>query len=155
MYPRKVGRDMVRKALIHNFGRQLSWWTTLLLALATLVVVDLVVQGVRRVYWPTDQDVMQRIEKDANARRALREHVASMEDGVDHDDMDDDMEMQDLGQVKNGGVSARASLQGDRRGVRISVDDYRPRFTSPAEEEEEEEEREHTWEALGRKLKAR
>ncbi|GAB0137164.1 hypothetical protein EsDP_00005444 [Epichloe bromicola] len=141
MYPRKVGRDMVRKAFIHNFGRKLSWWTTLLLALATLVVVDLVVQGVRRVYWPTDQDLMQRIEKDANARRALREHVASMEDGADHDDI----EMRDLvaahggsaavEEEKDGGVSARTSLQGDRRGVRISVDDYRPRFTSPVEEE--------------------
>ncbi|QPH03861.1 hypothetical protein C2857_000256 [Epichloe festucae Fl1] len=148
MYPRKVGRDMVRKAFVHNFGRQLSWWTTLLLALATLVVVDLVVQGVRRVYWPTDQDLMQRIEKDADARRALAEHVASMEeDGVDHED---GIEMQDLvaahggsaaveeEKKKNGGVSARASsLQGDRRGVRISVDDYRPRprFTPPVEEE--------------------
>ncbi|KAG5976494.1 hypothetical protein E4U55_007305 [Claviceps digitariae] len=72
-YPRKVGKDMVRKGLLQNFGRQLSWWTTLLLALATLVVMDLVVQAVRRVYWPTDQDLMQRIEKDEEARRAVCE----------------------------------------------------------------------------------
>lgn len=91
MYPKKVGKDMVRRGFLDNFGRQLSWWTTLLVALATLVVMDLVVQGVRRVYWPTDQDLMQRIEKDSSARKALREHAALREQGVG-----DDVEMQDL-----------------------------------------------------------
>ncbi|OAQ65310.1 phospholipid-translocating P-type ATPase, flippase [Pochonia chlamydosporia 170] len=91
MYPKKVGKDMVRRGFLDNFSRQLSWWTTLLVALATLVVMDLVVQGVRRVYWPTDQDLMQRIEKDSSARRALREHAALREQGAG-----DDVEMQDL-----------------------------------------------------------
>lgn len=92
MYPQRVGKDMVRRSFLDNFGRQVSWWTTLLVALATLVIMDLVVQGVRRVYWPTDQDLMQRIEKDAGARQALREHAALQEAGVE----DDDVEMQDL-----------------------------------------------------------
>ncbi|KHN94912.1 ATPase, P-type, phospholipid-translocating, flippase [Metarhizium album ARSEF 1941] len=92
MYPPKVGKDMVRRGLLRNFGRQASWWTTLLVALAALVVMDLVAQGVRRVYWPTDQDLMQRMEKDAGARRALREHAALREAGFE----DDDVEMHDL-----------------------------------------------------------
>ncbi|KAH0594627.1 hypothetical protein MHUMG1_07461 [Metarhizium humberi] len=92
MYPQRVGKDMVRRGFLDNFGRQVSWWTTLLVALATLVIMDLVVQGVRRVYWPTDQDLMQRIEKDAGARQALREHAALQEAGVE----DDDVELQDL-----------------------------------------------------------
>lgn len=92
MYPQRVGKDMVRRGFLDNFGRQVSWWTTLLVALATLVIMDLVVQGVRRVYWPTDEDLMQRIEKDAGARQALREHAALQEAGVE----DDDVEMQDL-----------------------------------------------------------
>lgn len=94
---------MVRRAFIDNFGRQLSWWTTLLVALATLVVLDLVVQGIRRVYWPTDQDLMQRIEKDAGAREALREHAALTEG------RDEDIEMQDL--ISQRG---RASVAGER-----------------------------------------
>ena len=32
------------------------------------MVLDLVVQALRRVYWPKDQDLMQRIEKDTYAR---------------------------------------------------------------------------------------
>ncbi|KAK2616985.1 drs2 neo1 protein [Conoideocrella luteorostrata] len=138
MYPKKVGKDMVRGAFIHNFGRQLSWWTTLLLAIATLVIIDLVVQGVRRVYWPTDQDLMQRIEKDASAQQALREHAALMEQGVS----EDDIEMQDL--IVQGGSGGdpskdvqvpRASFQAERKTARVSVDDYRPpNFTPPAEE---------------------
>ncbi|OAA41818.1 ATPase, P-type, phospholipid-translocating, flippase [Metarhizium rileyi] len=91
MYPQRVGKDMVRRGFLDNFGHQLSWWTTLLVALATLVVMDLVVQGIRRVYWPTDQDLMQRIERDAGARQALREHAALQDAGHDVD-----VEMQDL-----------------------------------------------------------
>ncbi|GAO19599.1 hypothetical protein UVI_02031900 [Ustilaginoidea virens] len=96
-YPEKVGKDMVRDGFLHNFGRKLSWWTTLLIALAALVMLDLVVQGVRRVYWPTDVDLMQRIEKDAEARRALVEHGALAEaGGADADADGGDVEMQDL-----------------------------------------------------------
>lgn len=104
MYPRKVGKDMVRKAFLRHFGRQLSWWMTLLLALATLVVMDLVVQGVRRVYWPTDQDLMQRIEKDEETRRL----VCGEGDDVDVDvenglgGQDEEIEMQDIGAVEGG-----------------------------------------------------
>ncbi|KAG6002044.1 hypothetical protein E4U21_003558 [Claviceps maximensis] len=96
MYPRKVGKDMVRKAFLHNFGRQLSWWTTLLLALATLVVVDLVVQSVRRVYWPTDQDLMQRIEKNADATRAVCAKGEDVED-IEAGGREEDIEMRNIG----------------------------------------------------------
>ncbi|KAG5957074.1 hypothetical protein E4U58_006289 [Claviceps cyperi] len=96
MYPLKAGKDIVHNAFLRNFGRQLSWWATLLLALATLIVMDLVVQGVRRVYWPTDQDLMQRVEKDEPARRALYEGLAGDEvaGGLA---CGEDIEMQDIG----------------------------------------------------------
>ncbi|KAG6124324.1 hypothetical protein E4U12_008342 [Claviceps purpurea] len=98
MYPLKAGKDIVRNAFLHNFGRQLSWWATLLLALAALIVMDLVVQSVRRVYWPTDQDLMQRVEKDEQARQALYEGFAGDADGVAGGlACGEDIEMQDIG----------------------------------------------------------
>ncbi|KAG5921586.1 hypothetical protein E4U53_003780 [Claviceps sorghi] len=69
-YPPRVGKDMVRGAFVDHFGRHPDWWATLALALAALVVLDLAVQAVRRVYWPTDQDLMQRIERDGGTERA-------------------------------------------------------------------------------------
>jgi phospholipid-translocating ATPase len=110
---------MVRRAFLDNFGRQLSWWTTLLLALATLVVMDLVVQAVRRVYWPTDQDLMQRIEKDANARQALRDHAALTEAGI----VDEDIEMQEL--IAQRGRTGSVAADGKESTPKTSVDEYR------------------------------
>ncbi|KAL7795311.1 hypothetical protein V8C37DRAFT_374063 [Trichoderma ceciliae] len=75
-YTRTVGPIIVRDDFIQNFGPRLSWWTTLLLGLVTLVIIELAVQAVRRVYWPTDQDLMQRIEKDANSKEILRKYAA-------------------------------------------------------------------------------
>ncbi|KAG6108712.1 hypothetical protein E4U13_006325 [Claviceps humidiphila] len=110
MYPLKAGKDIVRNAFLHNFGRQLSWWATLLLALAALIVMDLVVQSVRRVYWPTDQDLMQRVEKDEQARRALFEGFAG--DGVAGGlACGEDIEMQD---IEVGDFGADKSRGGER-----------------------------------------
>lgn len=111
VFPQKVGKEMVRRSFIHHFGRELNWWTTLLIALATLVIIDLVVQSVRRVYWPTDQDLMQRIEKDAGAREALREHAARTEAGF-LSDMED-IEMRDLNLVP-GRVDGRRRSRTDK-----------------------------------------
>lgn len=73
LYTRQVGIYTVRDGFIHNFGHRLSWWSTTLIALVALIVMELVVQSVRRVYWPTDQDLMQRIEKDPDSKRILRD----------------------------------------------------------------------------------
>ncbi|KAI3538567.1 phospholipid-translocating P-type ATPase [Colletotrichum filicis] len=53
----------IRHAFIHNFGRTLSFWTTILLALATVICLELIVDAIRRVYWPRDVDIMQRLER--------------------------------------------------------------------------------------------
>lgn len=66
----------MRDAILENFGRQLVWWTTILLELAALIVIELVIQAIRRVYWPTDEDLMQRVEKDQMAYSALKDRAA-------------------------------------------------------------------------------
>ncbi|KAK1964950.1 phospholipid-translocating P-type ATPase [Colletotrichum sublineola] len=53
----------IRHAFLQNFGRTLSFWTTILLALAAVICLELVVDAIRRVYWPHDVDLMQRLER--------------------------------------------------------------------------------------------
>jgi phospholipid-translocating ATPase len=66
----------VHRAFLHNFGRNLGWWANVVVALAAVVVLELVVGATRRVYWPRDQDLMQRIERDRAVMSVLREHSA-------------------------------------------------------------------------------
>lgn len=80
---------LVRDNFLNHFGRQLSWWAICLLELGALVVLDLVVQSIRRVYFPTDQDLMQRIEKDAKSQKAMHDHASRLENG-------DALEMHDV-----------------------------------------------------------
>ncbi|KAK5993921.1 putative phospholipid-transporting ATPase DNF3 [Cladobotryum mycophilum] len=150
----------VRDGFIHRFGHTLLWWTTLLLTFSTPIIMELVVQSVRRVFWPTDVDLMQRIEKDANSKKVLRE-CARGEDfeglGTEGDDC---IEMEDMRPVEATptglsvpdtsamGAGSRSPIspgprvsfheqQQARRSVRLSHDDYRPpNFTPPAEERE-------------------
>lgn len=67
----------VAGTFVHNFGHTLLWWTFVLLGLTCLLVLELAVQAVRRVYLPTDVDIMQRIEKRQHARGAT---VADLSD---------------------------------------------------------------------------
>lgn len=91
IYEQAIGIYIVRDAFLENFGRRLVWWTIGLLEVGALVVMDLVIQAIRRVYWPTDEDLMQRVEKDEAARKALFDRAAAMEKGET-----EGVELQDL-----------------------------------------------------------
>lgn len=93
MYSAEMAIYLVRDGFVHNFGPTLSWWVMILLELAALLVLDLSVQSIRRVYFPNDVDLMQRIEKDA-AKKALKEGKG-----------DADVEMQDVEVPEEGYVS--------------------------------------------------
>ncbi|KAK1253305.1 hypothetical protein MKX07_001382 [Trichoderma sp. CBMAI-0711] len=166
VYQPTVGPIVVRDDFIQNFGPRLSWWTTLLLGIVTPITMELAVQAIRRVYWPTERDLMQRVEKDANAKEILKKYAADgaadLEAGHTRSQ---GIELEGLGlqntQREEGATlladhdgGAESSLGpsaqpvsevlrstsgdlGQRRSVRVSHDDYRPpRFTPPAEERE-------------------
>lgn len=148
IYPLKFGPYIVRDAFIHNFGHTLSWWTIVLLELAALVVMELVVQAVRRVYWPTDQDLMQRIEKDNLVHGLFEDQVdmGDVEDGqrmIEGSNEDRDRQEPRMPRASDNKVtsphSPRTSFQESRKQLRMSHDDYhdyRPSF-APMEEERE------------------
>ena len=118
--PTSFGPYIVRNAFIDNYGRRLVWWTTVLLELIVLIVIELVVQAIRRVYFPSDQDLMQRIEKDGNVDRVFG-------DGKDAEEGDGEAEE---------GVMSEPAPEGERvRERKAGHDDYQPTFPGTAEEE--------------------
>jgi len=99
VYRGYVGPYIVRHSFLRNFGRELQWWVTMLLGLTVLLTLELVVQSVRRVYWPTDQDLMQRIERDKGVRCVMKMYAGDNGD-VEGDgdgvyDAHGDIEMQE------------------------------------------------------------
>ncbi|OLN86964.1 putative phospholipid-transporting ATPase DNF3-like protein 2 [Colletotrichum chlorophyti] len=70
----------VRHAFLYNFGRTLNFWTTVLLALAAVIVLELLIDAIRRVYWPHDVDLMQRLERDN--KKANKNHGEEPGDGA-------------------------------------------------------------------------
>lgn len=89
MYPAEMDIYLVYDNFLLHFGRSLGWWAICLLELGTLVILDLVVQSIRRVYFPTDQDLMQRIERDAKSRKAMQDHSAGRLENGEGLEMDD------------------------------------------------------------------
>ncbi|KAK4090461.1 putative P-type ATPase [Purpureocillium lilacinum] len=126
-YKRQVGPYIVRDSFLRNFGRELQWWVTMLLGLTVLVALELVVQGVRRVYWPTDQDLMQRIERDKGVRRVMKMYAG---DGAD-DDHDDESDASDEEYGAHGDIEMREGMGRKGRGLHDGVDEARAKSVSP------------------------
>ncbi|KJR88558.1 phospholipid-translocating ATPase [Sporothrix schenckii 1099-18] len=76
VYAAKPSAYLVHGTFLHDFGRQGIWWVTLILALAAVLVFELIINGVRRAVAPTDLDLVQQIEHDRDVRAVMREHAA-------------------------------------------------------------------------------
>ncbi|EEY20423.1 phospholipid-transporting ATPase [Verticillium alfalfae VaMs.102] len=64
----------IRRAFIDNFGRTANFWAVVLVALGAVLVLELLVHAMRRVYFPHDVDLMQRVEREE--KKALKRGVA-------------------------------------------------------------------------------
>ncbi|KAK8137057.1 phospholipid-translocating P-type ATPase [Apiospora sp. TS-2023a] len=69
------GHMMVRNGFIDLFGRQLWWWSSVGLGLAGVIGLELVIKAVTRVYYPTDAELWQEIEKEGDVGDVLKEHA--------------------------------------------------------------------------------
>ncbi|KAF1732398.1 putative phospholipid-transporting ATPase [Beauveria bassiana] len=140
---------LVYDTFIRNFGARLEWWIMLLLALTGPLMLELVIQSVRRVYWPTDTDLMQRMEKDADTQQmqALFDQDPESHRHDDHDSHDDEEEAS--ADHQRGRNATKLSQEIDRRpgharfsqsdvprrvpAMRASLDESRrPQFTPAA-----------------------
>ncbi|KAG7122740.1 phospholipid-transporting ATPase DNF3 like protein [Verticillium longisporum] len=64
----------IRRAFIDNFGRTVNFWAVVLVALGAVLVLELLVHAMRRVYFPHNVDLMQRVEREE--KKALKRGVA-------------------------------------------------------------------------------
>ncbi|KUI52838.1 putative phospholipid-transporting ATPase DNF3 [Cytospora mali] len=85
IYKAQVGPYTVRDGMTNNFGRTPTWWLTVVMALAVVILFELSLSAVRRIFWPQDQDLMQEVERYAGVLDVMREHAAEMgEAGIDN-----------------------------------------------------------------------
>lgn len=137
---------LVYDTFTRNFGAHLAWWTTLLLAFIGPIVLELVVQSVRRVYWPTDTDLMQRMEQDTNAQQMRALFDQDPESHL-HKDVDDHAvaqyqrhrnvakTSQELNHSPGPAQLSHSDTPRRPSAVRASLDDYRPPQLTPRTEE--------------------
>jgi hypothetical protein len=115
LYPTSDGTYLVKDSFLKKFGRDLIWWATVLVTLMAVVTLELVVNAMRRVYWPHDQDFMQRIERDQGVSSIFREHALELGESTPH------------------GPNAKDSehVNGTQDGDRRSVAESTPSITDP------------------------
>jgi phospholipid-translocating ATPase len=66
----------VRATFLQLFGRSLAWWCTLLLIIASVLILEFAVMALRAAYFTTDEDVFQALEKDPEVKRRFEEASA-------------------------------------------------------------------------------
>jgi len=71
IFPNDLDIYQVRGTFIQNFGKTLNYWATMVLLLLTLISVELFWAAIRRIYFPNDTDIMQRVEKDDEMMRRM------------------------------------------------------------------------------------
>lgn len=113
------------------------------MALAMVIVFELAISAVRRIFWPQDQDLMQEVEKYAGILDVMKEHAAEVGEAgpaaapgdgkrASRDSAEDARPSQQQQNEWNGYGSQRS---GRRRSRKISGDVYgAPPFMATPEE---------------------
>lgn len=97
IYECEIGIFIVCDVFFENFGCIFVWWIIVFFEFVVFIVLELVIQVVRRVYWLMDEDFMQRVEKDVEVYKVLKERVKQVDVGEG-----EGFEMQDLVLVMDG-----------------------------------------------------
>ncbi|OKL59152.1 hypothetical protein UA08_05959 [Talaromyces atroroseus] len=75
----------VHDNFLTRIGRSLSFWTVLLLMIASVLLFETAVTMIRQFCFPTDVDIFQQLEKDPAIKRRFEEAAASeLQQGWDH-----------------------------------------------------------------------
>ncbi|KAF9874871.1 phospholipid-translocating P-type ATPase [Colletotrichum karsti] len=93
-YPHEHRIYLVRHAFLDNFGHTLNFWAVVFVTLSAVVIFELLLNAIRRVYMPQDVDFMQRLERDGRKGRG----------GVEAEDEATVLEV--IGQKQDGGNGA-------------------------------------------------
>ncbi|KAF2138689.1 uncharacterized protein K452DRAFT_233405 [Aplosporella prunicola CBS 121167] len=63
----------VKDGFFDRFGRNASWWLTLIMILASVIVFELGISSLRATFFTTDVDAFQELEKDPQIRRRFED----------------------------------------------------------------------------------
>ena len=72
VYPLNVVYN-VRHGLLDRFGKNLLWWTTLLLIIGAVSMFEILIRLLRTMLFPTDVDTFQEYEQDREVRKRFEE----------------------------------------------------------------------------------
>ena len=127
----------IRRAFIDNFGHTLNFWALSLVILGACLVLELLVNALRRVYFANDVDLLQRIERQEkkDAKRAKKGLGARHAEDGQREQALEDLPAKDTYTPGPGQASARTSQQY----LRHSPGRDGARTMTPASELREEE----------------
>ena len=63
----------VRDGFLQRFGRNLLWWAVVLLSVVAVLLFEIVVRTAKTAWKPTDVEIFQALEKDADVNRRFQE----------------------------------------------------------------------------------
>ncbi|KAF2744978.1 phospholipid-translocating P-type ATPase [Sporormia fimetaria CBS 119925] len=66
----------VRQSFLQLWGRDFTWWLTLFLIILSVFLFELSIDSLRAIFFPTDVDVFQTLEKDPSVKRRFEEASA-------------------------------------------------------------------------------
>ncbi|KAH8878599.1 phospholipid-translocating P-type ATPase [Thozetella sp. PMI_491] len=164
IYAMNPGPYLVRNAFLRNFGRNPVWWFTGIAALGAVLTFEIWVKSIRRMFWPSDQQLMQEIEHYKGVMDVLKEHAAERGEAgaapfamTPADNSAEGVKKSvDIESVKTVGSSPNSEMAGwawdptggdtsrgrqpataGKRASRLMAEEYvPPPFTPPAEEKE-------------------
>lgn len=69
---------LVRDAFVHQFGRNILWWLTLIVTVLAVSLLELLLKSVKAIYFPNDVEVFQVLERDVEIKRRFEESAADL-----------------------------------------------------------------------------
>lgn len=103
----------IRRAFLDNFGHTLNFWAVSLVILGACMVLELLCSALRRVYFASDVDLLQRMERQEkkDAKRAAKGLGATHPEAGHAQRADEELPAKDVDTPGPGQASTRTSQQ--------------------------------------------
>jgi len=72
----------VRSGFLKHFGGSGIWWLVIIVIIDSVLVFEIALLAIKKIWWPSDVDVWQVLEKDKVIKRRLAEAVAGEAAGM-------------------------------------------------------------------------
>jgi phospholipid-translocating ATPase len=83
VYSQKGTIYAVRSGFLKHFGGSGKWWLVITAIVDSVLIFEIAFQAIKKVWWPSDVDVWQVLEKDEIIKRRLAETAAGEAAGME------------------------------------------------------------------------